>query len=424
MKKILIISYYFEPCSLTASQRTTFWARNLTSFGYYPIIITRNWNNNISKPEDVFQIEKNEYNFKKTETHDVFYLPYIQNLRDRILLSKNKNLFLSFLQKILTFKDLIKIHFSKNLKPINSFLNQTEKIVKKEDIYGIIISGAPFDFFKIGYLIEKKYKTPWIADYRDDWSTNEVLTYSFFQKIVLELSKKSERKWISTASAITSVSDHYTNKISKFNNKIGYTIENGFSEYITNPLIESEHFIVLYNGTLYKSQPIEPFMDAFIKFSSDKNNVKLKFIGAAFDEEQKERLTNYLLKLNDKLIITNRVEKEKIIEEQKKASILLMFSHKNCKGIPSSKLYEYFSFGKHILCYPRDHDIIDEKLNDYELGYTTDNEIELVQYLNEKYQEFSCNNLKVIQTSEDPFIQTQTRLFQTKKLAEVLNKHF
>lgn len=424
MKKVLIISYYFEPCSLTASQRTTFWAKNLSSFGYHPIIITRNWNTNISKPEDVFQNEKNEYSYKKTKTYEIHYLPYIQSLRDRILLSKNKNIFLSLLQKILTFKDLIKIHFSKNVHPINSFLEQTEKTIKKEDIHGIIISGAPFDFFKIGYLINKKYKTTWIADYRDDWSTNEVLTYSFFQKIVLQLSKKSEQKWISTASAITSVSDHYTNKISKFNNKIGYTIENGFSDYIKNPVIESEHFIVLYNGTLYKSQPIEPFMDAFIKFSSDKNNIKLKFIGAGFDEEQKERLLNYSFELKDKLIITDRVEKEKIIEEQKKASILLMFSHKNCKGIPSSKLYEYFSFGKNILSFPKDYDIIDEKLNDYELGYTAENEMELLKYLNEKYKEFTDKTLKVIQANEDAFIQTQTRLFQTKKLAEVLNKHF
>ena len=35
MKKILIISYFFPPCNLTASQRVSSWAKYLNKSGYY-----------------------------------------------------------------------------------------------------------------------------------------------------------------------------------------------------------------------------------------------------------------------------------------------------------------------------------------------------------------------------------------------------
>ena len=42
-KKVLILSYFFPPCNLPASQRSYGWATQLHEYGYHPIIITRNW---------------------------------------------------------------------------------------------------------------------------------------------------------------------------------------------------------------------------------------------------------------------------------------------------------------------------------------------------------------------------------------------
>ena len=424
-KKIILISYYFAPCSLTAAQRTNFWADNLNKFDIYPIIITRNWDTQINTPIDVLDIKDNSYKSIVSDNKQVIHLPYRLNLRDKLSKSKQRNKFFILLQKILTLKDLLSINFSNNIHPLIDFLAETEKIVKSEKIDGILISGAPFELFKIGYIINKKYGVKWIADYRDDWNTNEVLIYNQIQKVLNLFNKYSEKKWIKTSSAITSISKHYSEKISIFNNKIGYTIENGFYEYIDNHSIKSDKFIILYNGTLYKSQKIEEFMAAFINFSSNKDNVQLKFIGAGFDNEQRVRLEKYMPKLKDKLLITNRVSKKEIINEQRNASILLMFSHTNCKGITSSKLYEYFSFGKYIMSTPKDNDIIDQKLKEYDLGYTFDLEQEMEIFLNEKYNEFIKNELKYIEfPKKNEFIKSQHRFNQTEKLAEILHNYF
>ena len=52
MQKVLIISYFFPPCNLTASQRVVSWAKYLHKSGYYPIIITRKWEKHVTSFDD------------------------------------------------------------------------------------------------------------------------------------------------------------------------------------------------------------------------------------------------------------------------------------------------------------------------------------------------------------------------------------
>jgi len=52
MKKILVISYFYPPCNLTASQRTESWAKYLHNSGFYPIIITRKWEKHVKSFDD------------------------------------------------------------------------------------------------------------------------------------------------------------------------------------------------------------------------------------------------------------------------------------------------------------------------------------------------------------------------------------
>ena len=44
MKKILLISYFYPPANFVGVQLTAAWAKYLHEYGYYPIIITRQWN--------------------------------------------------------------------------------------------------------------------------------------------------------------------------------------------------------------------------------------------------------------------------------------------------------------------------------------------------------------------------------------------
>ncbi len=421
MKKVLIISFYFPPCNLTASQRAYDWAKNFKHFNIDPIILTRNWDISIKEPKDVHLKSGTEKTYTQNKEFKAVILPYKASFYDQLILTNKLPLFqktVTLIRKLSVFKPIL-------LNPYNEFYKEAARIIKNENISGIIVTGAPFELFYIGYKLNKKYNIPWIADYRDDWSTNEVLKYNIVEKILLKFNKFCEKKWIKRSSCITSISKHYTKKISIFTKKSGYVIENGFNEYISNPHTQNDLFTIIYNGTLYKSQPVEIFLEAFCEFSKDKDNVELKFIGAGYDLSQKNRLLKYKSRLNNKLIVTNRIERKEVIEEQKKASLLLMISHQNCKGIPSSKLYEYFSLGKNILSFPPDFDILDEKLNEYELGKICSNQVEIINYLNKLYDDYSQEKLLKIETpNENYFISRHFRYNQTKQMSEICKKYF
>jgi len=52
LKKSLILSYFFPPGNFTVSYRIALWAKYLKEYDIYPIVVTRNWENNIVNQSD------------------------------------------------------------------------------------------------------------------------------------------------------------------------------------------------------------------------------------------------------------------------------------------------------------------------------------------------------------------------------------
>ncbi|MBI1838607.1 MAG: hypothetical protein HYR91_15185 [Flavobacteriia bacterium] len=428
MKKILIISYFYQPCNLTASQRVGGWAKYLSEYGFYPIIITRNWDQKINSPEDVLLDSGNELIHEKTNQQEIYYLPYKASQRDRIYSSNKGRKKIQKLSKLFTLKDLIFENYSNSVIPFSNIYNQARSLLKiDKSIELMIISGNPFIQFKFGYLLHQEFGIKWIADYRDDWNTSELNSnLSSFQKIISKIQTKSEKKWINTAECITSVSNVYASKISSFVNKPGYVILNGFDEININlnEKLNSNEYNITYNGSLYSTQPIEPFIKVIKKIIAD-NSISLKininFPGLAFDKIQKKRVEEAFKGHEKNIFITERISKKEVLEIQQKSDLLLMFSHLNIKGIPSSKLYEYIGLKKPILLFPNDHDIIEETLLFCKLGIICSNENDIYNYL---YNDIikKQNGLKKEINLDFDKIDFFSRKRQTAELAKLLNK--
>ena len=119
MKKVLIISYFFPPCNLTASQRSMGWARYLKKQGWDPIVITRNWDNHIATPNHIHKDSGVELIHKVTDEYEAYYLPFKGNLRDR-LYSKYGNTRFYLLRKVLSFIELLGSNFHKAFIPYSN----------------------------------------------------------------------------------------------------------------------------------------------------------------------------------------------------------------------------------------------------------------------------------------------------------------
>jgi hypothetical protein len=423
MKKILIISYFFPPCNLTASQRIQGWANYLSSFGYYPTIVTRNWDLVINSPEDTLISSGSEIVHKKKEQYEVFYLPYKASARDGIYSRNKNNQLFQKISKIFTFKDLIIENYWNSAIPFSNMYDFSVDLLKRDSSYKLLlISGNPFIQFKFGYLLNKRFGIKWIADYRDDWNTTELESNSSgIKKIISKIQTKSEKKWVGSAECITSVSKVYANKIGEFVNKKGYVILNGFDGIETiDSTVKDEIFRITYNGSLYPTQPVEDVLNA-VKTIIDfrKYKIEIHFPGLGYNKSQKTRVEECMKGYESYMIITDRIPKSEVIEIQQNSDLLLMISHKGIKGIPSSKMYEYIGLKKSILLYPNDHDIVEETLIDTGLGVICNNEDEIINFLTDLIDRKKNGNSKSLILDQYK-IDFYSRKNQTKVLAELI----
>lgn len=407
MKKVLILSYFFPPCNLTASQRSLGWAKYLRAEGWDPIVITRNWDVHIGQPDDMHKDSGTEIHHKKQDGYEAYYLPFRGNLRDR-LYSKYGNTRFRLHRKALSFIELSGHHFHTSFIPFSNLYHFALKYCHDHpEVEAIVVTGNPFEIFRFGYKLHQKTGIPWIADYRDDWTTSEVNeTRGFLDFFLKEMEKGSEKKWIGTTHCITSISPFYARKIGDFVGKKAHVLLNGFFEeelerFQNLPL--EEKFTIIYIGMLYPSQQIEIFLDAFKKLvdsnPENRHRIQLSFPGILFLKDVAKRVSDHMKGYEDVVSLSERISRETVLEQQAKAHLLLMVSHKGAKGIPSSKIYEYLGIGRPVLVCPGDDDILDETFSAYNQGHIANTSEEAYQtlqnafdtYLQGKYSELKAD---------------------------------
>lgn len=427
MEKVLIIAYFYPPCNLTAAARPAAWAKYLPEFGFKPLVITRNWQHPINSPMDVSRPAGDKVITEEAGEATVIYMPYEGSLKDRLFARYGDSKY-RIVRKALSFFELVMQNFSLSAIPFASIYYKAEELIKADpSIKRVVITANPFVAFFFGYKLKKRFpQIQWIADYRDDWSTSELTKEKgFLQNFIAHLEASSERKWVGTASLLTTISPYYRDKISRFTGIPGKVLLNGFTEADMEKVLPAEkqdEFVITYNGTLYPSQNIEVFLAGF-KLAADKFkgrlNFRLNFPGLAFDRSQSERVKTFMAGYEALLNITERVPRQKVFDIQNASHAFLMVAHAGLKGIPSSKLYEYLCFRKPVIVCPDDKDIIHETLEDTGLGVFCNTPEEVEQKLTELADDYIANG-KIRMTGTQDRIMSYSRRNQAQVLAGIL----
>ena len=428
LKKVLILSYFFPPCNLTAAQRSLGWARTLHLHGYYPVIITRNWEHHINSPDDMHHDSGSELISEQHEGYEVFYIPFRGNLRDRIYSKYGKSKY-SLLRKGLSFLELIGHNYSNAAIPFSDIYDFANSYINSnKDVEAIVVTGNPFEIFRFGYLLNRKFNIPWIADYRDDWNTSEVnSSRGFADGILKKLAVNSEKRWIATASCITSISPYYAEKIASFTGRPGYVLLNGFfpedyHEFRDIPL--NDEFTVVYNGMLYPSQHIEVFLNAFKMlvdlYPQHRSKIMLRFPGIKFLKHVSDRVAGLMKGYDDVIELTERISRKEVLRIQASSHLLLMVAHNNATGIPSSKIYEYLGLGKPVLICPSDKNILEETFSAYNIGFIANSADDAFQVLNKLFLKFLDSSYWTLKADEK-YTSRFTRDHQSEVLAKILD---
>ncbi len=413
MKKVLIISYFFPPCNLTASNRIAGWEKNLPEFGFYPISVTRNWTGLELTAEERLMDSGSHLRVEKKDHSEVHHLPYRASLRDKLFRKSGNNSVYRILSKFLTLVGVFLQPLCIRVIPYNNLYFHAQRLLKENsDISTVLISGNPFEQFNFGYKLKKAFpRISWIADYRDDWTTSEVVKVPF-----RSFHRYFEKKWVGTASCFTTISPYYQTKISKLVKLQGHTIYNGFDQLIENRHKTSpDSLVITYNGTLYETQNIEIFLNGLKRFIDDNPDIKISFNipGILFDQKQADRVLKNMKGYESHLVMTDRISKEEVLEIQKNSDLLVMVSHSNVKGVTSSKIFEYISLQKPFIICPNDQDVLQKIAEKSGLGTVLDSPDELVNYLKK------ITNNDAIKPDLEKLIQFRARI-QVEKLGEII----
>ena len=425
MKKLLIISYYFPPCNLTAAHRAYSFARYLAEFGHETRVLTRDWSHPIRTTADVAVPSGEEINTIEKEGFITTILPYSGTRRDRFY-SKYPSGEHSFIRRLMTFietllQTLAIFHRSKQI-----FFREARRIIKEENIDVLIISGNPFWQFYYGFLLKKEFPDlKWIADYRDDWTTGKMSRdNSLLHRFFYRQSQRKERKWVKPADIIISVTDELTNRISRFVNVRSETIANGYMD-LPDQIITSKNkklFVISYTGYVYEDQKIEIFLDGFIKAArkyDEKIHLQMRFIGSALEPQTNERIRELMKGFVQNFELTSRLSAKECLEMEADSDALLSVGFVGQKGIPGSKLYQYLSHKKPIILCPSDDDIIQEILDETGLGLRCNNSDDVFNCLCDLIEK-KLSDKPLISDYDDNAISKYSRKKQVEKLSRII----
>lgn len=366
---------------------------------------------------------------EKHEDYEVHYVPFLGNYRTRAQEKKVNHAKTTFVEKLFIATELMFRYFFTSLLPYGNLFSYSINYIKNNPVDKILISGSPFLLFKIGYAATKKYKIPWIADYRDGWTT-----YAYPEQVgiltkpVYLLNKFFEKKWASTAAAFTTVSGHLKTGIEKYTGVKGFVVYNGFFAEKDIPkatTVSKTSIRFLYSGTMYPRQDYRTAVAVFKKIIdrySEQIDIEFVFLGTvyAFEGFKNDPIFKGY---GDTILLTERVNYKASLEIHESADVFLMFTHRGMKGIVSSKLFDYIKFYKPVLLFPGDNDILDELLIRSGLGIIINDAAlleEKLAYLIEQKMETGY-----IESHPDiEYINSFSRENQAGRLAEVIKGNF
>ena len=363
MKRALIITYYWPPSGGSGVQRWLKFSKYLREFGYEPVIYTPENPEYMSKdhtlvtdiPEGIEVIKRKiwePYGFyrffsgKRGRNISPGFINTGGSGRDGAPIEERLSL---YIRSNLFFPDPKRWW----IKPSVRFL---KKYLKKNSIDIIVSTGPPHSMHLIAYELSKTTATPWIADFRDPWTQMYNFKYMKYSGRMRRRHEQMERKIVSSADAVITVTDTICREFRELGPKRVYVITNGFDkeDFLSPPLPVEEFFTITFTGLFVKTQNPSILWEYLgEKAKRDRGfakDLKIRLIGN-IDGSVLTDITNYGVAQN--LAMMGYLPHGEVTEWQRRAQILLLSggSELEAKGIMTGKFFEYLAAKRPILAF-------------------------------------------------------------------------
>jgi glycosyltransferase involved in cell wall biosynthesis len=220
--------------------------------------------------------------------------------------------------------------------------------LKKEKIknYDLIFStSSPFECHFIGHYLAKKYNKVWIADYRDLFSDNYVSKRYTHLRI-------HEKKIISSASALTTVSKDLARRLKVLHSKEVYVLYNGFQKLGPKRSITIKDKInILYTGTISNGfQNYKLILEALKILNENEIKAEISFAGSS-NSDITEFYETSGTEIPKWIHLLGHLSRNQSLKLQQEFDLLLYlhWEDRNTTGVLLTKFYEYLASGTPVI---------------------------------------------------------------------------
>lgn len=404
-KKILILTQLFAPSSGVGALRSTFFSKYLPVFGWEPFVLTSS--------EDYHPLLNTNISGLPPQKNIIRIPGTNQSLDDSISFRLNRLIRLFYLPETAHTAKLFKRWLSVGMDVVNEI---------QPDV--IMASSGPESSYLAAHTLSKRSGIPYIIDFRD--IAEQFLPETLSGKLRIKQIIKRREKFTTAAAACTTVSEGLADQLYSESGIKAYVVYNGFDHEIhssiKSTLPDYGKFTVCYVGRIWDPvhrdpRPLFTAIDQLISNNNiNKNSFLIQFVGT--EPELVNRFADGFTCAGN-ITIVPRVSYEESIRYMMSANVLLHLSHRQQKGVLTTKVFDYMAAGRPILSIPGDGDELDNLLYRTGSGIPAEDIDSIAYFLNDHYNRYTHGRRLQAVGSNLPM--TFSRLESTKILSELLN---
>lgn len=374
MKAVLIITYYWPPAGGPGIQRWLKFVKYFNEFGIKPIVFI---------PENpTYPIIDKKFLDEIPPDIQTLKCPIKEPYRFAEILSKKKTKKISsgiiqkekssFLEKLMLF---IRGNFfipDARIGWVKPSVKYLKNFLKENKIDVLITTGPPHSLHLIGLELKKEMNIPWLADFRDPWTTIHYHNSLNLTRKSQEKHKALEKKVLDTADLVTVTSPTTKQEFTQKTKTPIELITNGFDTIKKINIERDQEFSISHIGTLLSERNPELLWKVLSDLSNEnpnfKKDLKLKFAGIV-SEEIFTSLKKY--NLFSKTEFRGYVDHSEAVILQHRSQVLLLveINRPETRAIIPGKLFEYLSSKRPIIAIGPEGSDIKKIINDTEVGH-------------------------------------------------------
>lgn len=358
MKKVLIITYYWPPSGGIGVQRWLRHVKHLSAMGWEPVIYTADSPEYAIYDEsliDEIPAGTVTHKLKIREPNSFLAKLSLKNKNNAVLKAQqqkagNRTIFqkLAWYIRGNYFVPDTRVLW---IKPSVKYLNT---VLEKQNFDLILSTGPPHSLHLIAKQLKEIHGIPWVADFRDPWTSMDYLKEMFLTKKSIKRHQYLEESVIKQADAVVVVGRTMYNEFFDNYGVKSEIIYNGYNEPNQNKLtVELDtKFTIVHVGSFLKNRNCNDLWKTLQEITQQNpefsKNLEIKLVGK-LDPSVLESIETH--ELNDYL---NKIDYLPYDDAQKLlfgAQILLLPIDRipNAEFVLTGKLFEYLQAKRPIL---------------------------------------------------------------------------